>query len=139
MQKLLKTYGIAALLSTSITATAETIKEVTPKEKKDDGFTLLFNGKNFDGWYLKIKNNDEELAKRVFTVENGMVHVFNDSFPDEIDLNKGTDDTIGMMYTKKEYSKYHLKFEYKMTKSSQQESNTKSFTTIRKTRIILEI
>ena len=78
-----------------------------------DGFKTLFNGENFDGWYIKLKDNDEALGKRVFQINDNMVHVFGKGWPDEIDLDKGTDGTIGMLYTKKSYSKYHLKFQYK--------------------------
>ena len=100
-------YGSALLL-----AAPSSIAEEAPK-KETNGFVPLFNGKNFDGWYLKIKKDDEALAKKVFSIKDGAVHVFNDAFEGDVDLNKGIDDTIGMMYTKKEYSKYHLKFEYK--------------------------
>ncbi|WP_434035594.1 3-keto-disaccharide hydrolase [Formosa sp. 4Alg 33] len=78
-----------------------------------DGFETLFNGKNFDGWYLKLRNGDDVLAKKVFAIENDMVHVFNDAFPDEYELNTGENNTHGLFYTKKTYSKYILKFEYK--------------------------
>ena len=30
----------------------------------------MFNGKNFDGWYLKIKSGDAETAKKVFTIND---------------------------------------------------------------------
>lgn len=83
------------------------------KNGLDEGFTPLLNSHDFSGWYLKIKGDDPELAKQVFTIDDGVVHVFGDAFPDEIDLNKGSDATIGMMYTLKEYEKFHLKFEYK--------------------------
>ncbi|WP_158973985.1 DUF1080 domain-containing protein [Cellulophaga sp. L1A9] len=82
-------------------------------ENSSDGFEKLFNGKDFDGWYLKLKNDDPEMAKKVFAIEDGIIHVFDDSWPDEIDLNEGTDGTIGMLYTKAIYEKYHLKFQYK--------------------------
>jgi len=99
----------------------ETEKKAEPTESNniktpEEGFRQLFNGKDFEGWYLKIKNGDEELAKRVFTVNDGMVHVYNDTWPDEIDLNEGTDETIGMMYTNDQFEMYHLKFEYKWGK-----------------------
>jgi translation initiation factor RLI1 len=35
----------------------------SPSSKK--GFVKLFNGKNLDGWYLKIRSGDVELAKKV--------------------------------------------------------------------------
>jgi hypothetical protein len=81
--------------------------------KSKDGFVSLFNGKNLDGWYLKIKSNDAELAKKVYAIEDGMVHVFNDDFPDTITLKTGENATHGLFYTNKKYSKFILRFEYK--------------------------
>jgi hypothetical protein len=80
-----------------------------------EGFEPLFNGKNWDGWYLKIRNGDSVLATKVYAIENGMVHVFKD-FADSSDLNTGKNPTHGLFYTKKKYSKYILKFEYKWGK-----------------------
>ncbi|WKX76781.1 family 16 glycoside hydrolase [Zobellia laminariae] len=82
-------------------------------QKSDDkGFVDLFNGKDWDGWHLKLRNGDEEMAKKVFAIENGMVHVFKDS-PDSLNLNTGDNGTHGLFYTNKKYSKYILRFEYK--------------------------
>lgn len=77
-----------------------------------DGFETLFNGKNLEGWYLKLRNGDEEMAKKVFAIDNGAVHVFKD-FPDSLNLNTDENETHGLMYSKKKYSKYILRFEYK--------------------------
>ncbi|MCH6259008.1 DUF1080 domain-containing protein [Puniceicoccaceae bacterium K14] len=85
----------------------------TSQAELEDGFVPLFNGKDFEGLYLKIRSGDEELAKRVFAADEGMVHVFDDSFPDEYELNTGENLTHGLFYTKKAYSKYVLRFEYK--------------------------
>lgn len=82
-----------------------------PKKYKDSKFTTIFNGENLDGWYLKIRSGDEELAKKIFAVEDGMIHVFNDEFPDKYELGKR--DTHGLMYTNKKYSRYILRFDYK--------------------------
>jgi len=79
----------------------------------DDGFKTIFNGENFDGWYLKIRANNDSLAQKVFAIEDGMVHVFNDEFPDNYKLNTKENDTHGLFYTKKSYSKYILRFQYK--------------------------
>lgn len=84
---------------------------------KQSEFKPLFNGKNLEGWYLKIRSGDNDLAKKVFTAENGMVHVFKD-FPKEYELNTGGNATHGMMYADKEYSKFIFKFEYKWGKNS---------------------
>jgi Domain of Unknown Function (DUF1080)/Kelch motif len=73
----------------------------------------LFNGKNWDGWYLKIKGNDPELSKKLFAIEEGVIHIFNSQFPDKYKLGTGENDTHGMFYTQKKYSKYILRFEYK--------------------------
>jgi hypothetical protein len=84
----------------------------TQNKTTDDGFTVLFNGEDFDGWYLKIRNGDSILAKQVFTADNGMVHVFKD-LPDSLELNTGKSDTHGLFYTNKKFSRFILKFEYK--------------------------
>jgi Domain of Unknown Function (DUF1080) len=80
-----------------------------------DEFVTLFNGKNWDGWHLKIKSGDSLLANKVYAIENGMVHVFKD-FKDSTGLNTGKNDTWGLFYTNKKYSKYIFKFEYKWGK-----------------------
>jgi len=41
-----------------------------PIGAKKDGFVSIFNGKNWDGWYLKIKSNDPETAKKHFSIED---------------------------------------------------------------------
>ena len=73
----------------------------------------IFNGKDFDGWHLKIRSGDAEIAKKVYAIEDGMVHVFNKDFPQEYDLNTGGNKTHGLFYTNKKYSKFIFKFEYK--------------------------
>jgi hypothetical protein len=85
----------------------------TTNRAKEDGFKKIFNGKNWDGWYLKIKGNDPELAKKLFAIEDGVIHVFNSQFPDKYKLGTGENDTHGLFYTEKKYSKYILRFEYK--------------------------
>lgn len=88
------------------------------QEKKKSDFLPLFNGKNLDGWYLKIKSGDNELAKEVFTVDtiNKNIHIYKD-FPDKYEFNTGKNDTHGMMYTDTTFSKFVLKFEYKWGKA----------------------
>ena len=77
-----------------------------------EGFVTLFNGENWDGWYLKIRSGDDEMAKKVFSIDKGIVHVFKD-MPDSLDLDTGKNLTHGLFYTKKKYSKYILRFQYK--------------------------
>lgn len=100
-------------LFTQCKGTSNMIANQNNTEENKDGFTTIFNGENFDGWYIKLKDNNEALGKRVFQIKDNMVHVFGEGWPDEIDLDKDTNGTIGMLYTEKSYSKYHLKFQYK--------------------------
>ena len=81
-----------------------------------DGFVKLFNGKNWDGWHLKIRSGNAELAEKVFAIEDGIVHIFNDAFPAEYELGTGKNETHGLFYTNKKYSRYVLRFEYKWGK-----------------------
>ncbi|WP_406683246.1 DUF1080 domain-containing protein [Seonamhaeicola sp. MEBiC1930] len=78
----------------------------------NEGFVKIFNGENWDGWYFKLRNGDEELANKVFAIDNEKVHVFKD-MPDSLNLGTGENATHGLFYTKKKYSKYILRFEYK--------------------------
>jgi len=80
------------------------------KEKK--GFTKIFNEKNWNGWHLKLRNGDAEMAKKIYAIEKKAVHVFKD-MPDSLNLNTGENETHGLFYTDKVYSKYILRFEYK--------------------------
>jgi hypothetical protein len=52
--------------------------------KANDGWTPLFNGRNFDGWYTYLpstgKNSD---PKKVFKMEDGMIHILDIPETDE--------------------------------------------------------
>lgn len=78
----------------------------------DSGFTPLFNGKDLEGWNVKIRNVDEEMARSIFTVKDGVIHVFA-RLPDRYELDTGKNSTHGMIYTKKAYRNYIFRFEYK--------------------------
>jgi len=69
--------------------------EEQPIQQTNKQFKPLFNGTNLDGWYLKVRTGGDLIANQVFA------------------LNTGENATHGMMYTKKKFSKFHLKFEYK--------------------------
>ncbi|MCG9792844.1 3-keto-disaccharide hydrolase [Flavobacterium algicola] len=92
------------------------ISSVAQSNQKDkDGFVKIFNGEDFEGWHLKLRNNDDEMAKNIYAIEDGMIHVFKNA-KDSLELNTGKNDTHGLFYTNKKYSKYILKFEYKWGK-----------------------
>ena len=94
---------LVALLSTSCDQTYK-------------GFEALFNGEDWTGWYLKIRSGDSIMAQQVYAIEDGVIHVFNDAFPDSIEVNTGENATHGLFYTEKEYSRFILRFEYKWGK-----------------------
>lgn len=75
-------------------------------------FTPIFNGKDWDGWHLKLKNEDAIKATQVFAIEDGMIHVYKD-LPDSLGLDTGENASHGMIYTNKKYSKFIFKFDYK--------------------------
>ena len=85
------------------------------KANSQNKFVKLFNGKDLNGWYAKIRSNDSALSKKVFTVSHKTIHVYKD-FPIEYELNTGKNNTHGMLFTKNTYSKFILKFEYKWGK-----------------------
>lgn len=86
------------------------------KSSNAEGFVSLFNGKNWDGWYKKIRNGNEKLADSVFKIENGYIHVFKD-VPKGSEVENKKNPTHGLFYTNKIYNKYILKFEYKWGKN----------------------
>jgi Domain of Unknown Function (DUF1080) len=89
---------------------------VSKNAVSSDGFTPLFNGKNWNGWHLKIRNNDSVLVEKLFAIEkDGTIHAFRD-FTDSMELNTGKNTTHAMFFTNKKYSKYIFKFEYKWGK-----------------------
>jgi len=74
------------------------------------GWTELFNGRNLDGWYTylpsKGKNNDPQ---GVFKVEDGMLHVLDVPA-------RGQRQEFGYLATRRAYSDYHLRFQYRWGK-----------------------
>ena len=80
----------------------------------ESGFKPLFNGKNFDDWELLLRDGTPEEAKKVYTIiEDGVLHFFRDLPAGSGNGPERRNAFHGVMATKKSYSKYHLKFEYK--------------------------
>ncbi len=83
----------------------------TAKAQKDnsklENWVSLFNGKNLDGWDIKIagqKLNDN--YKNTFRVEDSMLRIVYDDY-------KTFDDKYGHLYYKKSYSYYILRYQYR--------------------------
>ncbi len=109
--------SITKLVLAIVILTAVSSCKVKQSGTDKDGFTTIFNGKNWDGWYLKLRKSDSTLAKEVFTIENGIVHVFK-TVPVGSELKNGTNPSHGLFYTNKSYSKFIFKFEYKWGKNT---------------------
>ena len=78
-----------------------------PSSLGSDGWMALLNGKNFDGWYTFLpstgKNND---PKKVFKMENGMVHILDIPESDE-------KQEFGYLSTERELSNCRIRVEFK--------------------------
>ena len=59
----------------------------------------LFNGKNLDGLYTWLNDSRYDDPRKVFTVEDGMIHILGDG--------------MGYIATKRAYKDYHLVVEYR--------------------------
>ena len=77
-----------------------------PTTKKGK-WTSLFNGKNLQGWTMKITGFPlGENYGNTFRVENGILSVRYDQY-------KSFDNTFGALYYNQEFSNYRLKVEYR--------------------------
>jgi len=91
----------------------------------DDGYTPLFNGKDFNDWNIILRNGSADDIKKVYTIDpDGILHVFRD-LPAGSGVETNKNGTHGVMATKQSYSRYSLKFEYKWGKK--QFNNFKDF------------
>jgi len=83
------------------------IASIYGADSGDESWTPLFNGQDFNGFYIisagKKKNED---PNHLFQIHDGMVHMYKDA-PD------GSKQPFGYIITEKEYSNYHLRFQYK--------------------------
>ncbi len=90
---------MAGLGAAGVTMTASAARLGAFAQAGGAGIKLL-NGKDLTGWYLYIlgqgRNND---PKKVFSVENGMLHISGEQ--------------VGALITEKEHTNYRLVLEYK--------------------------
>jgi hypothetical protein len=85
----------AVILSGLSLASAEDVEPIAPK----NATIQLFNGKNLDGLYTWLSDVKYDDPRKVFTVEDGMLHISGDGF--------------GYVCTKQRYKDYHLVVEYR--------------------------
>jgi hypothetical protein len=79
----------------------------------DDGYTPLFNGKDFNDFTIILRNGSATDIPKVFCIApDGVLHLFRD-LPAGSGVDTDKNGTHGVMTTKKSYSRYSLKFQYK--------------------------
>ncbi|MFL3001121.1 MAG: DUF1080 domain-containing protein [Cytophagales bacterium] len=78
----------------------------------DNNWEYLFNGKNLDGWEIKIRNHQlGDNHNNTFKVKDGSLKVSYENY-------ENFDDKFGhIFYTKKKFKNYHLSLDYKFSGS----------------------
>lgn len=75
----------------------------------DDGFFPLFNGRDLDGWVVKVARHPlGENYADTFRVEDGVIKVSYDKYPK-------FDEQFAHLYTNSAYAHYILRLEYRFT------------------------
>ena len=77
--------------------------------QKASDWQTIFNGKNLDGWDIKISgHNVNDNYKNTFKVQNGMLQVSYQQY-------ETFDNKYGHLYYKTPFSHYILNYEYRFT------------------------
>lgn len=103
-----KLKNILVLVAISVTISLAFSDSVKNKSSENE-WQSLFNGKNLDGWVVKI--NHHELGDNyanTFRVVDGKIQVNYDDYG-------AFNDRFGHMFFREPFSSYHLKFEYRFT------------------------
>ena len=90
----------AALVLGALPSLLRADEPISPK----DGVIRLFNGKDLSGLYTWLKDTKREDPRKVFTVEDGVIHISGDGY--------------GYVATDKPYRDYQLIVEYKWGKKT---------------------
>lgn len=86
---------------------------IVPCLAEEEGYKPLLNGKDFDGFEIMQRNATEEEAALIYVYgAEGELHLFRD-LPAGTGVDINPNGTHGILYTKKSYGRYSLKFEYK--------------------------
>ena len=94
---------LTALLATIVLATSG----CSTTAQQGNGYTSLFNGKDLDGWVIKVnKSRLGENPGNMFRVEDGLLTVSYDAY-------EKFDDDFGHIYTAKSYKNYRFRCEYR--------------------------
>jgi len=99
---------ILALFTLSV-AISFAFSDSNKTEKPDNGWQSLFNGKNLNGWIVKINHHElDDNYANTFRVKDGKIQVNYDDYGP-------FNEQFGHMFYQEPFSSYHLKFEYRFT------------------------
>ena len=105
MRKLKIILTLVAISVTISIAFSDPIKN----KSRDNGWQSLFNGKNLDGWIVKINHHEVgDNYSNTFRVKDGKIQVNYNEYG-------AFNEQFGHMFYQKPFSSYHLKFEYRFT------------------------
>ncbi len=98
------------LLLVAILATVSCASYISKKNgSSDKDWQTLFNGKDLDGWFVKINHHDlGDNYANTFRVKDGNIQVNYDNY---VKFNE----RYGHLFFHEPFSSYHLKFEYRFT------------------------
>lgn len=106
----MKKYSIRFVLSFLLVCVVANVELLAEKEKGDSGWQALFNGKDLSDWDIVIGQRGPTLVNedpdKIFQVHDGMVHVYKDT-------EQKSKVQYGYFLTRKKYSHYHLRFQFK--------------------------
>jgi hypothetical protein len=106
MMRKMSRYFVYLVIS-CLLLTLTSCNESSCAQKKTDGWIDLFNGKNLDGWIIKIAGHElGENYKDTFRVEDGILKVSYDQY-DKFD------EDFGHLFYKTPFSHYILRLEYR--------------------------
>ena len=98
----------AVMLATCTTCSSSLLAEESQAAaSQDQGWKSLFNGKNLDGWHVKITGFDlDDNHANTFRVEDGVMKVGYGGY-------KKFDNKFGHIFHKDKFSHYDLRVEYR--------------------------
>ncbi len=107
----------AALLTTAAAALALWPRGPTDADyalaRQATGFVALVPGRDLSAWRPVVRHGDAAAARRVFQATgDGVIHVFRDH-PDGFERDAGTNSHHGMLYSRRTYSRFILRFSYR--------------------------
>lgn len=83
-----------------------TLDELLSVREGEGDWVRLFNGKDLSGFHTYLSGQGNKDPEQVFSVNDGMIHVFKDT-------PAGKEMPFGGVITDKDYGDYHLRFDFK--------------------------